>query len=146
MSVAQVVHRIWWVDWTRSSAHKASKYCTHRPRFSSLQELQQANLPHKITPESIFYNLQTLTNTRCFNLTSKTTSALLILTFRLIMCRITTRWPRRSPKLWPGYLHLNPKDGTRTFGPVGSTRWETGSCRLKNIGIGSVVPMVNLMV
>lgn len=30
---------------------------------------------------------------------------------------------------------LEPRDGTTTFEPVGLTRWETGSCKLRNTGI-----------
>ena len=53
----------------------------------------------------------------------------------------------RGRKFWPGYLHLNPKDGNMTFKPVESKRWETGSYKLRNIGIGFVVFQgVNLMV
>jgi len=50
-------------------------------------------------------------------------------------------------EIWPGYLHLNPGYGTRTFGPVGSTRWETGSYKPGNTGTGLMVFVgVNLMV
>ena len=45
-------------------------------------------------------------------------------------------WPTRSPKFWPGYLHLNQRYGTTTSKLAGSTAWETGSCRLRNIRIG----------
>ena len=41
---------------------------------------------------------------------------------------------------------LDPRYGTRTFEPAGSMRWEAGSFKLRNIGIGSVVFVgVNLM-
>jgi len=41
---------------------------------------------------------------------------------------------------------LEPRYGTTTLAPVGSTRWETGSYKLSNIRIGLVVSMgVNLM-
>jgi len=50
-----------------------------------------------------------------------------------------TQWPTRGLKFWPGYPHSNPRYGTRAFEPVGSTGWETGSYRLRNIGIGSAV-------
>ena len=45
----------------------------------------------------------------------------------------------RSPKLWPGYLHLSPRAGTTTFEPAGSARWETGFYKLRNIGTGLLV-------
>ena len=42
---------------------------------------------------------------------------------------------------------MNPGYSTRTLGLAGSMRWETGSFKLRNIGIGSVVFVgVNLMV
>ena len=82
-------------------------------------------------------------NTRCLSITSVATPTLLILR----MCGITIRWRTRSRKFWPGYPHLNPRDGTRIFEVVGSTRWETGSYKLKNIGIGLVEFVgVNLVV
>ena len=53
----------------------------------------------------------------------------------------------RRRKFWPGYPHLNPGYGTTTFEPTGSKGWETGSSKLRNIGIGSVVFMeMNLIV
>ena len=53
----------------------------------------------------------------------------------------------RSQKFWTGYLHLSPGYGTKTFESEGSMRWETGSYKLRNIGIGLAVSMgVNLMV
>jgi len=42
----------------------------------------------------------------------------------------------RGRKFWPGYLHLNPRAGTTIFEAVGSTMWEAGSYKLRNIGIG----------
>ena len=55
------------------------------------------------------------------------------------MCGITVQWLTRSPKLWHGYLHLSPRDGTTTFGPAGSAGWETGSYKLRNIRTGLLV-------
>ena len=41
---------------------------------------------------------------------------------------------------------MSPREGTRKFEPIGSTRWETGSYKLRNTGIGLVAFMgVNLM-
>ena len=63
------------------------------------------------------------------------------------MCGITIRRPTRRLRFWPGYLNLSPRDGTRTYEPVGPTRWGTGSYKPRNIGVGLVVfMMVNLMV
>ena len=63
------------------------------------------------------------------------------------MCRTTIRWPTRSLKFWPGYLHLSLRYGTATFKPVVLARWETGFYKLKNIGIGLVVSVrLNLVV
>lgn len=55
------------------------------------------------------------------------------------VCGIIARWPMRGWKFWPSYLYLNLRYGTRTFGPVVSSRWKTGSYRLRIIGIGLVV-------
>jgi len=55
------------------------------------------------------------------------------------MSGITVRWLTRNLKFWPGYLHLNPRDATRTLEPVGLIKWKTGSCKLRNIGTGLVV-------
>jgi len=53
----------------------------------------------------------------------------------------------RRLKFWSGYLHLSPGYGIRISGPVGSMMWETGSCRLRNIGTGLMVFVgVNLVV
>ena len=124
------------IDWIETPPTRPPRTIT--PAFQVLhpQELHQATLPQKVIPKPILHNIQTPKNTKCLNITSKITSILLIL---LTMCRITMRWPTRSLKLWPGYLHLSPKDDTTTFEPVGSTRWETGFCNLKNIGIGLVL-------
>ena len=74
-------------------------------------------------------------NLKCL-IISATISTVLIL---IIWCGITLRWLTRGLKFWPGYLHLKPRAGTRTFEPAGSIKWETGSYKLKNIGIGLVV-------
>ena len=62
------------------------------------------------------------------------------------MFGITVRWPTRIPKFWPGYLQSNPKDATKTFEPAGSMKWETGSCKLRSIGIGLVSMGLNVIV
>ena len=69
-------------------------------------------------------------------------STLLISKILLTKCGIIARSQTKIRKFWPGYLHLNHRHGTTTSEPVGSTRWETGSSKLRNIGIGSVVFVV----
>jgi len=78
--------------------------------------------------------------------TAPLTLTLLIISHVLIICRTTIQWPTKRPKSWPGYLHLNPGYGTTSFETVGLTGWETGSSKLRNIGIGSGVSVeANLM-
>ena len=80
--------------------------------------------------------------TKCLNTTLAIMSTVLI----ILMCGIPIRWPTRGQRFWPGYLHSSPGHGTRTFGPVGSTRSETGFYELKNIRVGLVFMWANLMV
>ena len=108
------------------------------------------NPPHqaKLLTNSPSATLKRAKNPKCLNVTSTTISTtLLIIPILLTMCGITARWPMRSPKFWPGYLHLNPTCGTTTSKAEGSTKWETGSYGLRNIGNGFVVSVaVNLTV
>jgi len=84
---------------------------------------------------------------KCLNTTSAAIPALLISKILLTTCGIIARSQTKIRKFWPGYLHLNHRHGTTTSEPVGSARWETGSSKLRNIGIGSVVfVMVDLIV
>ena len=85
---------------------------------------------------------------KCLNITSAVISTLLTCKILLTTCGIIARSQTKIRKFWPGYLHLNPRHGTTTSEPVGSMRWENGSSKLRNIGIGSVVfvVVVDLMV
>jgi len=93
-------------------------------------------------------------NPKCLNFTSTKIPILLAIPIILIiptvliqpillaMCGITARSPTKIPEFWPGYPPLNPRHGTMTSEPVGLRRWETGSYKLRNTEIGSVVPAV----
>ena len=102
------------------------------------------NYINPLSPTKLLKNTTSTTarvrkNPKWRNLTSPTISAiLLIIPILLTMCGITARWRTGGRKFWPGYLHSNPRYGTTTSKAVGSTRWETGSSRPRNIGIGSV--------
>jgi len=88
--------------------------------------------------------LRTAKNSKCLDSTSQTT--ILPRSLLLTMCGVTLLRPTRGRRFWPGYRHLNPRYGTRKFEPAELVRWETGSFKLRNIGIGSVVFVgVNLM-
>ena len=128
------------IDWTETPPTRLQR--TIAPAFQVLhpQELHQTIISHKIAPRAILHNIQAA-NKKCLNIALKITSTLLILTFRLEMCRITMHRLTRSPKFWPGYLHLSPRNDITTFDPVESTRWETGSYKPRNIGIGFAVFM-----
>ena len=131
-----------WIDWTKPLLTRLRS--DHRPRFySPPKELLQTTLSGEITQESILYNLRNGKHPKCLSIISATTSTLSIL---LIMCGVTLQWPTRSREFWPGYLHSNPRNGTTISKPVGSTTWETGSWRLRNIGIGLVVAVRVILV
>ena len=112
-----------------------------RPRFPSPQRnyinpLYWSKSPKN--PSSITF--ETVKNPKCRNLTSPTISTtLLIIPILLTMCGITAPWVARSGGFWPGYHHSNPRYATATSKAVGLTRWEIGSYRPRNIGIGLVV-------
>ena len=73
--------------------------------------------------------------------TSAVISTLLISTILLTRCGITARSLTKIREFWPGYLPLSPIYDTTTFEPVGSTQWETGSYKLRNIRIGLAVTL-----
>jgi len=87
-------------------------------------------------------------NPKCLNLPSTKIPTLLVIpiilkiptvsiqTILVAMSGITARSLARIPGFWPGYLHLSPRHGTTTSEPIELRRWETGSYKLKNIGIG----------
>ena len=125
-------------DWPRTPTQGFKT--TIAPAFLNPQKSRQPTLPHKITQKPIIYTLQDTENPKCLIIPA-TISTLLIIRILLTMCGITVRWLMRSPKFWPGYLHSNLRDATRTFEPAGSRKWETGSYKLRNIGIGLVVSM-----
>jgi len=79
---------------------------------------------------------ETAKNTECVHPTP--TAMPIALIILLTMCGTIARWQTRSPRFWPGYLHWNPRNGTRKFERVGSTEWETGSPGLQNIRIGLI--------
>ena len=114
------------------------------PTFLNLQESHQ---PHSTTQNySRTHPLHSpkQRNPICLTISATISTVLILL---IILCRITLRWPTRGPKFWPGYLHLNPRDGTRTSEPAGSTKWETGFYKQRHIGIGLVVSArLNLVV
>jgi len=115
------------------------------PTFFAIQELLQPNPQHKITQDPSSTALKTAENTKCLDSTSPTT--ILPISMLLTMCGVTLLRPTWGRRFWLGYLHLNLRYGTTTSEPVESTEWGTGSFKLRNIGIGSVVFVgVNLMV
>ena len=123
--------------------HKASKLPSS-PLFLISKNHINPTLLQKITQELIFYTLQNSENQICLTISATISTVLILL---IILCRITLRWPTRGPKFWPGYLHLSPRDGTRTSEPAGSMKWETGSYKPRHIGIGLVVSAgLNLVV
>ena len=130
----------------RAFAHKASK-SRSPPLFSSPKNHTNALCRIKLPENPSSTTAEAAKNTKCLNIPSATSTTLLIIQTLLTMCGITAPWWTRSLKFWPGYPHLSPGDGTTTSKPVGSTMWETGSCKLRNIGIGLAVSMgVNLVV
>ena len=110
-------------------------------------------LPHEIIQEPSSTTSETTNNAKCLNLTSATITKLPILliiipvilivptaaipTILLTMCG-TTLSLMKMKEYWTGYPHLTPRHATTTFEPVGSTEWETGSYKPKNIRIGLV--------
>jgi len=119
--------------------HKASKPALS-PHLLYPQKSHQPTLPHKIIQEPALYILQYIENQICLIIPAAT-STVSIQTILLTMCGITARWPTRILGFYHGYLHSNPRDATKTFEPAESMKWETGSCKLRNIGIGLVVSM-----
>ena len=107
----------------------------HPPRNYINRRLSSTKLPKN--PSSL--TLEAPKNTKCLNPTSTAISTVLIMTIPLAMCGITARLLTRSPKFWHGYHHSNPRYGTTTSKAAGSTTSETGSYRLRNIGISLVV-------
>ena len=110
----------------------------HRPLFSRPRNhSNQLYLKSLQNPPST--TIQISENPKCLYIFPATTPTPLILSIPSIMCGITAQWLTRSPKLWHGYLHSSPRDGTTTFGPAGSAGWETGSYKLRNIRTGLLV-------
>jgi len=134
------------IDWSSTLSTGLRNH--HRPRFPPPSRNHPNPLYLKSLHKLLSTTFKTATNPKCLSTTStKISTTLLIIPILLTMCGITVRWLTRSPKLWPGYLHLSPRDGTTTFGPAGLTMWETGSCKLRNIGTGLVIFVgVNAMV
>jgi len=107
--------------------------------------LLQQNPPHKISRKPILSTaLKTAKNTKCLDSASPT--IILSISLLLTMCEATLLRLTRGQKFWLGYRHSNPRDGTTKSKPAESTRWETGSYRAKNIGIGLVVSMATDLV
>ena len=134
------------IDWTRASLTRLQSH--DHPRSSPLLGITPTRSAAQNLPEnSSSTAAEAAKNTKCLNIPSATSTTLLTIPTLLTMCGITTQWWTRSLKFWPGYLHLSPGHGTTTSKPVGSTRWETGFYKLRNIGIGLAVSMgVNLVV
>jgi len=112
----------------KQNRHRPPLFFTPRNHINPLYYIKLLKNPSSAS--------KTAKNTKCLNITSTTSSSLAII---LAVRQTTILRPSRSLKFWPGYLHLNPRDGTRTFGPIGSTGWATGFYKLRNIGIGLLV-------
>jgi len=114
----------------------------NHPRHSSLPRAHTGRLCVKFLKNPSSAIFKTAKYAKCLNTASAIMSAVLIIS----MCGIPIRWPTTGLKFWPGYLRSSPGYGTRTFGPGGSTRWEAGFYKLRNIRVGLVVfVLVRLM-
>jgi len=113
------------------------------PAFLHFQELCRPTLQSLKNSSSTIR--KTAKNTACVHFTPATMPITLIIL--PTMCGRRARWQTRSPRFWPGYLHLSPRNGTRTFERVGWTEWEAGSPGPQNIRIGLIVFMgANLII